>query len=475
MMLKSAKKTETNIFTLEVSIPAEIFKAEILNVYKKKKNQISIPGFRKGKVPMHMLERFYGKGVFYEDALDNLYPSVVSEAIKESGIDAVSSPFDVDVTEIGDNGVEMTMKVYVKPELETIEIGEYKGLKAEKAEVSVSAAEVKEELEKLRERNARLITVEDRAVQSGDITVIDFEGFTGGVAFDGGKGEDFELTIGSGQFIPGFEDQIIGHTAGESFDVNVTFPEEYDPKLAGKDAVFKVTVKEIQTKELPELDDEFAKDVSDEADTLAALKKSIKADLLAKKQAQADKAFESALLEQIAAGVQGEIPEAMYDNKAEEEVNAFAQRLASQGMSIDMYMKYTGMDMDAMKANMRPGAEKQVKLLLAIEKIAQLEGITASDEEVEAKYAELAEAYKMDVEQLKKVITAEDVRTDIVNDKTVQFIVDNAIAEAPAKKEETEKPKKTAKKTASKKADKAEAAEEPAPAEESAPAEDAAE
>ena len=439
-MLKSANKTETNTYTLEVSISGEDFKAAILKAYNKQKKNISIPGFRKGKVPMHMVERFYGKGVFYEDALDILYPDVVSDAIKESGIEAVSSPYDVDVKEIGEDGVEMTMKVTVKPE---IEVGEYKGLKAEKDDSAATAADVKKELEALQERNARIITVEDRAVESGDITVIDFEGFVDGVAFDGGKGEDFDLTIGSGQFIPGFEDQIIGHNAGEEFDVNVTFPTEYDPKLAGKDATFKVTVKEIKSKELPELDDEFAKDVSDEADTLADLKKSIKADLTAKKKEQADKDFESALLEQIAAGVQGEIPEVMYDNKVEEEINGFAQRLSGQGMSLEMYMKYTGMNMDALKASLRDGAEKQVKLMLAVEKIAELEGIEATDEEVEAKYAEMAEMYKMDAEQLKKIIPADDVKTDVRNGKAVQLVVDNAVAEKPVKKAA----KKTAKKS----------------------------
>lgn len=449
-MLKSANKTETNTYTLEVSISGEDFKAAIVKAYNKQKGKISIPGFRKGKVPMQMIERYYGKGVFYEDALDILYPDVVGDAIKESGIDAVSAPYDVDVKEIGENGVEMTMKITVKPE---IEVKEYKGLKAEKADAAVSAADVKKELEALQERNSRIITVEDRAVEKDDITVIDFEGFVDGVAFEGGKGENFELTIGSGQFIPGFEDQIIGHNAGDEFDVNVTFPTEYAPELAGKDAVFKVKVNEIKVKELPELDDEFAKDVSDEAETLAALKKSIKADLTEKKKAEADKDFESALLEQLAANVEGEIPEVMYDNKVEDEINAFSQRLAGQGMSLDMYMQYTGMNMDGLKASLRDGAEKQVKLMLAVEKIAQLENIEASDEEVEAKFNEMAEMYKMDVEQIKKIVPAEDIKTDVINGKAVQFVVDNAEAVAP------EKPaKKTTKKAAKKTEEKAEEA-----------------
>lgn len=440
-MLKSANKTETNTYTLEVSISGEDFKAAVVKAYNKKKNSISIPGFRKGKVPMHMVENYYGKGVFYEDALDILYPEVVGDAIKESGIEAVSAPYDVDIKEIGDNGVEMTMKVTVKPE---IEVGEYKGLKATKPSTTVSAADVEKELKALQERNSRVVTVEDRAVEKDDITVIDFEGFVDGVAFEGGKGEDFDLTIGSGQFIPGFEDQIIGHNAGDEFDVNVTFPEEYTPELAGKAAVFKVKVKEIKVKELPELDDEFAKDVSDEADTLAALKKSIKADLSAQKKEQASKDFESALLEQLAEGVKGEIPEVMYDNKVEDEINAFAQRLSGQGMSLDLYLQYTGMDMDGLKASLRVNAEKQVKLMLAVEKIAELEGFEATDDEAEAKFNEMAEMYKMEAEQIKKFVPVEDVKKDIVNGKAVQFVVDNAVAEAPAKKSSAKKSTKKA-------------------------------
>ncbi|MBQ8228846.1 MAG: trigger factor [Clostridia bacterium] len=452
-MLKSANKTETNIYTLEVSIGGEEFKAAIVKAYNKQKGKIAVPGFRKGKAPLSVIERYYGKGVFYEDALDILYPEVVGDAIKESGIEAVAAPYDVDVTKIDETGVEMTMKVTVKPE---IEIGEYKGLKAVKADSTVSAADVKKKLEELQERNARLVTVEDRAVKKDDIAVIDFEGFVDGVAFDGGKGEGFELTIGSGQFIPGFEDQIIGHNAGEEFDVNVTFPAEYTPELAGKEAVFKVKVNEIKVKELPELDDEFAKDVSEDADTLAALKKSIKAELTEAKKAQADRDFESALLEQLAANVQGEIPEVMYDNKVEEEINNFAQRLAQQGLNLDGYLKYTGMDLDALKASFRDGAEKQVKLMLAVEKVVKLEGIEATDEEAEAKYAEMAEMYKMEAEQIKSFVPVEDIKTDIVNGKAVQLVVDNAVAEAPEKPAKKTPAKKTTKKAAEKKEEAAE-------------------
>lgn len=452
-MLKSANKTETNTYTLEVSIGGEEFKSAIVKAYNKQKSKIAVPGFRKGKAPLSVIERYYGKGVFYEDALDILYPEVVGDAIKESGIEAVAAPYDVDVTKIDETGVEMTMKVTVKPE---VEIGEYKGLKAVKADTTVSAADVKKKLEELQERNARLVTVEDRAVKKDDIAVIDFEGFVDGVAFDGGKGEGFELTIGSGQFIPGFEDQIIGHNAGEEFDVNVTFPAEYTPELAGKEAVFKVKVNEIKVKELPALDDEFAKDVSEDADTLAALKKSIKAELTEAKKAQADRDFESALLEQLAANVQGEIPEVMYDNKVEDEINNFAQRLAQQGLNLDGYLKYTGMDMDALKASFRDGAEKQVKLMLAVEKIVALEGIEATDEEAEAKYNEMAEMYKMEAEQIKSFVPVADIKADIVNGKAVQLVVDNAVAEAAEKPAKKPAAKKTTKKAAEKKEEAAE-------------------
>ena len=452
-MLKSANKTETNTYTLEVSIGGEEFKAAIVKAYNKQKSKIAVPGFRKGKAPLSVIERYYGKGVFYEDALDILYPEVVGDAIKESGIEAVAAPYDVDVTKIDETGVEMTMKVTVKPE---VEIGEYKGLKAVKADTTVSAADVKKKLEELQERNARLVTVEDRAVKKDDIAVIDFEGFVDGVAFDGGKGEGFELTIGSGQFIPGFEDQIIGHNAGEEFDVNVTFPAEYTPELAGKEAVFKVKVNEIKVKELPALDDEFAKDVSEDADTLAALKKSIKAELTEAKKAQADRDFESALLEQLAANVQGEIPEVMYDNKVEDEINNFAQRLAQQGLNLDGYLKYTGMDMDALKASFRDGAEKQVKLMLAVEKIVALEGSEATDEEAEAKYNEMAEMYKMEAEQIKSFVPVADIKADIVNGKAVQLVVDNAVAEAAEKPAKKPAAKKTTKKAAEKKEEAAE-------------------
>lgn len=441
-MLKSANKTETNIYTLEVSVSGEDFNKAILQAYNKQKNKIQLPGFRKGKAPLKMIEKFYGEGVFYEDALDIVYPGVVGDAIKEAGIEPVAAPHDLDVTKIGKDGVEMTMKVTVKPE---ISIDNYKGIEADKGDASVCADDVKKELSSMQERNARVVTVDDRKAKKNDIAVIDFEGFVDGVAFDGGKGENYELTLGSGQFIPGFEEQIIGHKTGDEFDVNVTFPTEYTPELAGKEAVFKVVLHEIKMKELPTLDDDFAKDVDDEVDTLAELKKKIKAELSDKKKEDVEKDFESAVLEKVVDLVEGEIPEVMYDNKLEDDVKDYENRLAQQGIPLDTYLQYMGMDRDKFKEIMRDNAVKQVKLQLAVEKIAELEKIEATDEEAEAQLKEMADMYQLDVEQVKKWVNIEDVKKDVVGKKTVDFLVANAKAIV------AEKPKKTTKKAAAKK------------------------
>ena len=389
MSLKSSTLKETNTYEVEVSVDKETFEKAINAVYKKQVKKINVPGFRVGKAPRHIIEKMYGSDVFYDDAMQQCYPEALENAAKEANLKIVTVT-DLSVEDVTD-GFTFKATLIVEPD---IVIEGYKGIEVTKKSTEVTDELVEKEIESVRERNSRMVTVDDRPVKDGDIAVIDFDGFVDGVAFDGGKGEDFELTIGSGQFIPGFEDQIIGHNTGDEFDVNVKFPKEYTPELADKDAVFKVKVKEIKAKELPELDDEFAKDVSEDADTLAALKKSIKAELGEGKKAQADKDFESALLEQLADGVKGEIPEVMYDNKVEDDINNFSQRLASQGMDIDTYLKYTGMDMNKLKENFRDGAVKQVKLMLAIEKIAKLENIEASDEEVENKYKEMADLYK---------------------------------------------------------------------------------
>lgn len=446
-MLKSANKTETNIYTLEVAVNAEDFKAAILKAYNKQKSKIQLPGFRKGKAPLAMIEKFYGKEVFYEDALDIVYPETVGAAITEAGIEPVAAPHDLDITKMDETGVEMTMKVTVKPE---IAISNYKGIEADKADATVNADDVKKELVAMQERNARIITVDDRKAKKNDIAVIDFEGFVDGVAFEGGKGENHELTLGSGQFIPGFEEQVVGHKPGDEFDVNVTFPTEYAPELAGKDATFKVVLHEIKVKELPALDDEFAKDVNDEVETLADLKKSIKADLTKKKKEEVEKDYESAVLGKVVDLVEGEIPEVMYDNRLEDDVKDYENRLSQQGIGLDMYLQYMGMDRDKFKESMRDNAVKQVKLQLAVEKIAEIEKIEATDDDAEAKIKEMAEMYQMEADQIKKWVKIEDVKKDLIGEKTVEFLVANAKAIV------AEKPKKTTKKVATKKAEDAE-------------------
>ena len=447
MALKNSKKVETNRYELEISIDAAAFEEAVSAAYKQNAEKISIPGFRKGKAPRKMIEKMYGEGVFYEDALNILYPDAVEAAVAEAGLELVGDKIDTDITSIGAEGVEFKVTVTVKPE---VNVGEYKGLKVEKASVEVTEDEIQNELNRLAERNARVITA-DRAAQNGDIAVIDFEGFVDGVAFQGGKGEGHDLTLGSGQFIPGFEDQIVGHVAGDEFDVNVTFPAEYHAdELAGKEAVFKTKLNEVKVRELPAMDDDFAKDVS-EFDTLDELKNDIKEKTAKRKENAADNQIESDLLEQLVASLEGEIPEVMYEQKIDESLRDFDYRLRMQGMSLNDYVKYTGGDITAMRDSFREQAEKQVKMRLALEKVAQLEGITASDEDVAAEIKRLAEMYNVSEEQVKASVPTSEIAKDLVVGKAVDVIKAAAvITEKKAAK------KSTAKKTAAKKAEDAE-------------------
>ncbi|MBQ3005610.1 MAG: trigger factor [Clostridia bacterium] len=324
MALKSSTKVETNVYEVAVTLEGEAVAKAAQDAYLKAKKNITIPGFRKGKAPRQIIEKLYGENFFYEEGLENLLQGAVSDAIDEAKLDIVDNPRDLEVQTLGKDGAEFTFKVTVKPE---VKIGEYKGLKAEKATVRVEASEVEAELNSLREKGAREISVEDRAAEKDDIADIDFEGFVDGVAFDGGKGEHFALTLGSGQFIPGFEDQVIGHNIGDEFDVNVTFPEEYTPELAGKAAVFKVKLHGLKVRELPELDDEFAKDVSEDADTLDDLKKSIKEEIRKRKQERADADFRTKIYDQLIDLIDAEIPEVMFEKRVEEDKNNFAQRV----------------------------------------------------------------------------------------------------------------------------------------------------
>ena len=449
MSLKSSNKVETNTWQLEIAIDGAAFEAAVNKAYLKQRKNITVHGFRKGKAPRSFIEKMYGEGVFYEDALEILYPDAVEEAIKEAGLEIVDTPFDLEVPEMGKDGVVLKLKVTVKPE---IELGEYKGLKATKKSCKVSADEVKAELNRMLEQNARMVTVEDRAVKKGDITVIDFDGYVDGKAFEGGKAEGYELTIGSGQFVPGFEDQIIGHKTVEEFDVNVKFPKDYHEGLSDKDAVFKIKLHEIKVKELPALDDEFVKDVSDK-DTVEELKKSIKADLEKSKKAEADNEVNNALMEMVADGVKAEIPQAMIEKKIDSNIDEFAYRLQMQGLDLKTYLQYTGMDVEKFREGYKASAEKQVKLDLAIEKIIEVEKITVLEEELEAEYKKFADAYNMDIEAVKKAVSEEALTKDLQAKKAMDFIVDNAVV--------TEE-KAAAKKTAAKKDDKAEGEKKPA-------------
>ncbi|MBQ6862827.1 MAG: trigger factor [Clostridia bacterium] len=430
MSLKSAEKTATNEYTLEIAIDAASFDAAVNKVYNREKGKINVPGFRKGKAPRAFIEKMYGKGVFYDDALDLAFPDVYSAAIEEAGITPVDQPRDFEIKTIGEEGVELTCKVTVKPEI-TVE--GYKGISAPKAAVEVTAEEVEAEFNSKLEANARISPVEDRASKMGDITVIDFEGFVDGVAFEGGKGEEYELTLGSGSFIPGFEEQVADKNIGEEFDVNVTFPTEYTPELAGKEAVFKCKLHAIKEKILPEADDEFAKDVS-EFDTVAELKADIEKTLRENKEKNAQRDFENAVFEKLADLVEGEIPEVMFDKQVDDMVNEFSYRIQSQGISLDMYLQYLGMDMDALKENYRPAAVREVKISLALEKIAAIENIEVSDEEVEAEYAKMAEMYGVDAETVRKAIAADTVAAQLKANKANAVITDNAVVEKAKKK-----------------------------------------
>ncbi len=440
MTLKSVEKVETNIYELEVAIDAETMVEAAQKKFNESRKKIALPGFRKGKAPRNLIEKMYGENYFFETAFDDIVlQPAVSDAIDESKLNLVDNPKDLDVKELSKDGALFTFKVTTKPE---VEISDYKGIKAEKANVRVEKKEIDAELDTMRQRGAREITVEDRAAQDGDITDIDFEGFVDGVAFDGGKGESYPLTLGSGQFIPGFEEQIVGHNIGEEFDVNVKFPEEYGAEeLAGKDATFKVKLNGIKFRELPELDDEFAKDVSEDCDTLEDLKKSIKKDITERKQKKADDEFRSKCFDVLVENLKAEIPEVMIDNRAKEDEQNFAQRIGMQGgIDLDTYLMYIGMEKEAFLADIRVQAERNVKISLALEKIVELENIEVTDEDLDKEYTKLAEMYNMEADKVKAILPAENLKSDIALDKAADFVVDNAVAEkpkkAPAKKKE---------------------------------------
>ena len=450
MSLKETKNVATNRQELTITIDGEKFREAIKEAYKQNVGKINVPGFRKGKAPLYIIETYYGKEVFFEDALNLIYAEVVEAAIEESGLKVINDKMDFDMVSISkEDGVEFKVTVTTYPE---ITLGDYKGLKAEKVIAKVEDAEIDAQVNAMAERNARMVEVTDRAAKMGDTVTIDFEGFKDGVAFDGGKAEGHTLELGSGSFIPGFEEQLVDHNIGDEFEINVTFPEEYGAEdLAGKEAVFKIKLHEIKLRELPEIDDEFAKDVS-EFDTLADLKADLKAKALERKQKVAEEEMENDLVQQIVDGIEGEIPEAMYENRLNQSVEEFAYRLQSQGLDLQTYLKYTNSTMDDFKKSFRPQAESQVKFRLALEKIVELENITASDEDIEAQYEKMANDYGMEVDKVKAAVPASEIGKDLAVGKAIDFVKENAVVtEVEAKTEKAEKEEKTEKKPAAKK------------------------
>ena len=425
-MSLQVEKLEKNMAKLTVEVPAEQFEKAIKKAFNKNKNRFNIPGFRKGKAPQAMIEKMYGVGVFYEDAADEAINETYADAMKESELDIVSRPaISIEQIEKGQPFI-YTATVAVKPE---VTLGEYKGLEVEKADMTVKAEDIEAELKKVQEQNAILLTVEDRPVADGDQVVIDFDGYVDGKAFDGGKAEDYSLTIGSHSFIDTFEEQLIGKNIGEECEVNVTFPAEYHAaELANKPATFKVTVKEIKVKEIPELNDEFAGEVS-EFETLDEYKKDIEAKLSEKKQKEAATENENRVVEKVVAGATMEIPEPMIDGQVENMLQDTARRMQSQGLNLELYLKYTGMTLDQMKENMRPQAVKRIETRLVLEEVVKQENIEVSDERLDEEIAKMAAAYQMEADKLKEYMSEQD-KKQMKEDLAVQEAVDFLVAEA---------------------------------------------
>ncbi len=447
MSFKKVEKKETNVYVIEFQIEKADFDAANDKVFKKNAKNINIAGFRKGKAPRHLIEKMYGKGVFYEEAINECLPAAYEAAAKESGLDIIGQP-EFDVTSIDDNGVAMTATVTTKPEAK---IEGYKGIKATKDVKSATAADVKKEIETVRERNSREIEVTDRAAKKDDIANIDFEGFVDGVAFEGGKAEGHNLKIGSGAFIPGFEEQIIGKKIGEEFDVNVEFPAEYHAEeLAGKPAVFKVKLNGLKVTELPALDDEFAKDVS-EFDTFDEYKADVKAKLTEKNEKEAELAVDDQLYEAVLGLLEAEIPEVMYEIETENFVRDYDNRLRMQGLDLNAFFKYTGQTLDDLRKQMRPQAEKQVKMRLALETIAKLENLSATDDEINEEYQRIADGYGMEADKVKELIAKEDINADLSVKKAFDLVKANAVITKKSAKKAAEKTEESAEKPAAKK------------------------
>ena len=433
MNLISCEKLEKSMVELQFSIDAETFKAAVNNAFKREGKKYAIPGFRKGKAPRHMIEKMYGSDIFHYDAVNDLFPEACEAAVKEAKIDVVGRP-DPEVVSMSEaDGVVLKVKVAVKPE---VELGEYAGLTVTKEAKNVNEADVDAEVKRMQDRNGRLLTREG-AAENGDTVDIDFEGFVDGKAFEGGKAEHYSLVLGSGSFIPGFEDQVVGHSAGEEFDVNVKFPEEYGAaELAGKDATFKIKLHEVKYKELPALDDDFAKDVS-EYDTLDELKDSIRNNIKTNLDKQAEQKVENDLMDQVIANMKADIPDAMVDSRIDELVQDFEYRISQQGLKLADYLKYMGMNIEQFRAQFKEQADKQVKMRLAMEAIVAKEGITASDEEFEEEVKRIADAYKMEADKVKSIVDAAAVKADLAINKAIDFVKEKAnVVTAEPKEEE---------------------------------------
>jgi len=423
MSLKSSTLTAANTYEVEVSVDGATFKAAIDKVYKKESKKISVPGFRKGKAPRAIIERMYGKEVFYDDAMQDCYPEALDAAAREAGLKVITVTA-LEALEAGDEGFTFKATVIVEPE---IEVKDYKGIEVEKMSTEVTEEMIDHEIEHVRERNSRMVTVDDRAAQQGDTAVIDFEGFCDGVAFDGGKAENYNLELGSGNFIPGFEDQIIGHSTDDEFTIDVTFPAEYqNEQLAGKDAQFKIKLHEIKVKELPEVDDEFVKDVS-EKDTVAEYREELKEQVAHRLEHEAEHDLEDKLTAAVIECVEGEIPEQMYDQEAQNMMREMDMRLRQQGMDMNTYLRYTGMTADSVLQMYRPEAEKRVKMRLALEKIAKVEEITPTEEQIEAEYKRMGEAYNMEPEKVREIIPADSIAEDLKVQLAMELVKDSAI------------------------------------------------
>ncbi len=433
MSVKSCEKIENSKVVLTIDVGAEEFEKAVNKAYNKMRGKMNVPGFRPGKAPRKIIEGMYGAEVFYEEAVNIVLPDAYEAAVKEQELNVVGYP-QVELENVGKEGVTFKCTVAVYPE---VKLGQYKGLEAPRAEVKVMAADVNARLKEMADRNSRLVSVE-RAVKKGDTADIDFEGFDNGVPFEGGKGENFDLEIGSGSFVPGFEDQLIGMKAGEEKDIDITFPENYTPELAGKPVVFHVKVNEVKTKEVPAIDDEFAKDVS-EFDTLKELKADLKKKITEDRKAAAQRAFEDVLMDKVADGIEAEIPQEMVEMQARQMVENLKQQLASQGISYEQYVQFSGGDEQKILDEAMEPAMRQVRMDLAVEAIVKAEGIEATDEEVEAEMKKIADQYGMELESVKKYLRAEDVKEQVVRSKVIKLVADSAVAVAPVEEKKEEK------------------------------------